>query len=151
MPDIAPVLAVNTPAVAASPAPAGAVAPATPVAADGSAADFLGQLKAALKTLAGVVSVLPTAPTQPAVVPAVVGDALPPTASSSSDDAPAAPRTVDQPTDDLADLMAALGLVPVPVQPPVLPAATPVDADSASVSASVFADATTGMPPLLER
>ena len=54
MPEIAPVLP-TTPG-AQAPASGASLLPAAPVAADGSIADFLGQLTAALKGLANAVS-----------------------------------------------------------------------------------------------
>ena len=118
MPEIASV----TPLVSAAP-----TAPASPVAsigptADGSAQDFLGQLKAALKTLAGVVN----GSASPLVPQPVTVDATGTAPVVTADPGTPAKVTDPQPADVLPELLAAMGAVLVPV--PQTPLPSPVDA-----------------------
>lgn len=98
-------------------------APATPAGPAAGPADFLGQLKTALKNLTKAVK-------QPIVV-AEAAPRLPAAAQALATDAPAAPADAppaDHTADALPDVLAALGFVPVPLAftppAPVLPAET---------------------------
>ena len=112
MPDIAPLLS-TTPGPQAPASGVGPL-PAAPVAADGSIADFLGQLTASLKSLANTVSPPTTGPGH-AQAPALQA------APAGSGPAPAGPapavKTSDVHADELPELLATLGFV---VVPPVL-------------------------------
>jgi flagellar hook-length control protein FliK len=127
---------VSTSVSAVPTAPAAPSAPAAAPAQDNSApADFLGQLKTALKNLTKAVKP-PAADTEP--VPQ-----LPAIAQAPVTDAPAAPPTpkdsapVDDSKDALPDLLATLGFVPVPIAfAPPQPAAERVVAPAAATAAA---------------
>src|SRR5947209_4762015 len=109
MPDIAP-LVPSTPGLQ-PPASGGSLLPAAAVAANGSIADFLGQLTAALKSLANGVGPLPTGlgrPQSPALQAAPADSEAPPAAA---DPAPKLPETD---VNALPELLAALGIVALP-------------------------------------
>jgi hypothetical protein len=134
VPEIAPA----TPLLPASPAPVAAATPVAPTEAGASVPDFLGQLKAALKNLAGALPVLPTAP-QP-VTPGVAGTDA--TTTPTADEA-TAPKTTAQPSADVMEILATLGFVPAPLQPPVAP---PTDGEvlAAPLDAKAMPQATGG-------
>ena len=118
MPDIAPMMPLQpTPPQALA-----GVAPVAPAAAGMDAAmqnsDFLGQLKAALKSLAGVMTTLPAASPAQVVVGAATTAAL-----TSTNDQPAPAKASDQTTTivDLSQIVAALGLVVTPTPVSVAP------------------------------
>jgi flagellar hook-length control protein FliK len=99
-----------------TPAPAAGAAPSAPTPGDSTQSDFLGQLTAAVKTLKGLAS-------------AVTGQTAEPS-ETDGEDLPAPPEDSDAsatPSDDVAELLATLGLVLVPPgdTPPL-----PVDAGS---------------------
>lgn len=118
MPEITPAVA---PLPVAPASPVGAVGPAAPVSADPGVTDFVGQLAAALKGLKGLAAAVTGLPIAPATQ--VASDAPAP---STPDDA-----TVE-PSDEVPELLAALGLMPVPPAPPVVPAASAQPAPSAA-------------------
>ena len=123
MPDIAP-LVPSTPGPQPS-ASGGSLLPAALVATDGSIADFLGQLTAALKSLANGVGPLPTGlgrPQLPALQAAPADSEAPPAAA---DPAPKLPETD---VNALPELLAALGIVALPpmLQPQPSAAVDPV-------------------------
>jgi flagellar hook-length control protein FliK len=129
MPEIASVV----PIAPAAPAQGTLVSPmaASPAGAEAGAADFLAQLKAALKGLANAVApVLPAMPAMPATPPTAqdtVSAAATPLVSS-----PEVPAKTDGPQGaDMPEILAALGfvLVPTPVQPPAT--TTPGPSESA--------------------
>jgi flagellar hook-length control protein FliK len=142
VPDIAPALPIAT-AVQAPASGAGPL-PAAPAEADPAVATFVGQLTAALKSLASAVSPLQTAPGR-ARTPA---PQAPPAASAPPPAAPdAGPSAPDTDTDELPELLATLGFVVVPTQfQPV--AATP--ADGPEGSGSVVHAASTPPAPRLD-
>src|SRR5437868_15124621 len=123
---------------AASQAP---TSPVAAMAADGSVQDFLGQLKAALKSLAGAVKAQPAAAQLPAAAAAGAAANEPaPTAPDRTE----APQADEKPSDALPELLAALGFLVVPATPDPAkvqlaivptsdtpPVATPVASDTA--------------------
>ncbi len=120
MPEIASV----TPAVPVAPAPPGGPASATPTA----PADFLGQLAAALKTLkslAVAVVALPDAPTE-------ASTAL---TTAPSQDEPT--RTKDTESEQMPEILAALGFLPVPIALSPVEAVTTQTSPSTSLASTV--------------
>jgi flagellar hook-length control protein FliK len=110
MPEITPIAA----ALPSAPAPVAGVAPVVPAASDISASDFMGQLTAALKSLKGLAAAvkgLPTAPGQADATLPLAGDG-----AAKTQDSPtaASASSASTPSDEVTELMAALGLILVP-------------------------------------
>ena len=148
MPDIAPLLP-STPGPQ-PPASGTSLLPVTPVAADTSMADFLGQLTAALKSLANAVGPLPTVTAGPQT-PALQ---VPPADSEPAPKQPeAALKTSDADADELPELLASLGFVVVPpmLQPQL--AVAPDDSDSRLIdqTASSLASALMASAPVAQQ
>ena len=129
MPDIAPALPIAT----AVQAPAGGVSPlpAAPADADPAGTDFVGQLTAALKSLASAVSPPQNAPgrAQKPVLQAPLAASGPQPAQAD-----AGPQVPDSDPDELPELLAMLGFVVVPT---VLQPATVTAPDGREGSCSV--------------
>ena len=114
MAEIAP--AVPAVAAAAPAAPVALANAASPISPD---QDFLNQLTAALKTLSGVAAALKgISQSAPVIVDATVDSAAP--AKDEPTDASKADTPAPPPTDDVLELLASLGVVPVP-QPQAVP------------------------------
>ena len=153
MPEIAAVSAVApaAPAAPAAPVAASTAVASTAQAAEGSAQDFLSQLKAALKTLAGVVSTSPTS-TTPAAVPADAGvtstDGAPGVADDHQPDT--SPQSANAQTDVSPDLLAALGALMLPT--PQTPLPTPAPAAAATALAGQMTQTlVAGNAPLVQQ
>src|SRR5438105_2934628 len=143
MPDIAP-LVPSTPGPQPS-ASGGTLLPAAPVATDGSIADFLGQLTAALKSLAKGVVPLPTGPGRPQApaLQAAPADSEPPPAAADT-----APKLPETDVNALPELLAALGIVALPpmLQPQL---AVPPDASSSRPVDPMLSAAASPLAPSL--
>lgn len=132
MPEIAPATSL-LPTAPAQPVGTAAVSPAAsgaPLATDPSGQAFLGQLKAALKTLASVVGSAPQVLQQGALTTSTATEQGPVVA-----DKPSIPKASDAPSDAVSEILASLGFVPVPALHTPLPVADPHPAASGAAAA----------------